>query len=85
MTIAEAGLRSQFGVSILAMKRMGRDGHERRFVPGPPERLLHGDVLVVLGSDDSLAQIARRTSAFGHDRVVTAPQGGPGALGAVLS
>jgi CIC family chloride channel protein len=56
-SIAEAALRSRFGVSILAIKRMGRDGHERRFVPGPAERLLHGDVLVVLGSDESLAKL----------------------------
>lgn len=67
-TIAEAALRSQFGVSILAVKRMGRDGVERRFVPGPGERLVHGDVLVVLGSDESLAAL--------HDgRVVPATTG----------
>ncbi len=56
-TIAQAALRSQFGVSILAVKRMGRDGVERRFVPGPGDRLVHGDVLVVLGTDESLANL----------------------------
>ena len=56
-TIGEAGLRSRFGVSVLAVKRMGRDGLERRFVPGPAERFLHGDVLIVLGTDESLARL----------------------------
>ena len=51
-TMAEAGLRARYGVSVLAVKRMGRDGFERRFVPEPPDRFEHGDVVVVLGSDD---------------------------------
>ena len=42
---------------VLAVKRMGRDGVERRFVPGPPDRFEHGDVVVVLGSDESLARL----------------------------
>ena len=49
LTMAEAGLRARYGVSVLAVKRMGRDGVERRFVPEPPDRFEHGDVLVVLG------------------------------------
>ncbi len=56
-TLAELRLRSRYGVSVLAVKRMGRDGHERRFVPAPPDRLQHGDVLVVLGSDDAVARL----------------------------
>ncbi len=57
MTMAEAGLRARYGVSVLAVKRMGRDGVERRFVPEPPDRFEYGDVVVVLGSDESLARL----------------------------
>ena len=57
LTMAEAGLRARYGVSVLAVKRMGRDGLERRFMPEPPDRFEHGDVVVVLGSDDSLARL----------------------------
>ncbi len=56
-TMAEAGLRARYGVSVLAVKRMGRDGFERRFVPEPPDRFEHGDVVVVLGSDDGIARL----------------------------
>ena len=61
LTIAEAAPRARFGVSVLAVKRMGRDGIERRFVPGPADRFEHGDVLVVLGTDEALA--SSRTGA----------------------
>ena len=54
-TVAEAALRSRYGVSVLAVKRMGKDGVERRFVPAPSDRFEHGDVLVLLGTDDALA------------------------------
>ncbi len=57
MTMAEAGLRARYGVSVLAVKRMGRDGLERRFVPEPPDRFEHGDVVVVLGNDESIARL----------------------------
>jgi chloride channel protein, CIC family len=56
-TMAEAGLRARYGVSVLAVKRMGRDGLERRFVPEPPDRFEQGDVMVILGSDDAIARL----------------------------
>ena len=56
-TMAEAGLRARYGVSVLSVKRMGRDGVERSFVPEPPDRFEHGDVVVVLGSDESIARL----------------------------
>jgi CIC family chloride channel protein len=54
-TVAESGLRTRFGVSILAVKRMTREGLEWRFVPGPDDRFQHGDVLIVLGTEDAIA------------------------------
>jgi Trk K+ transport system NAD-binding subunit len=54
-TVAQAALRSRFGISVLAVKRMGKDGVERRFVPAPSDRFEHGDVLVLLGTDEALA------------------------------
>ncbi len=56
-TMAEAALRSRFGVSVLAVKRMMEDGFERRFVPEPSDRFRHGDVLVVLGSEDAIERL----------------------------
>jgi CBS domain-containing protein len=56
-TVAEAALRSRYGVSVLAVKRLTREGLEQRFVPEPSDRFAHGDVLVVLGSDEAVARL----------------------------
>jgi CIC family chloride channel protein len=56
-TVSEAALRSRYGVSVLAVKRLSRDGVERRFVPQPSDRFAHGDVLVVLGNDEAIARL----------------------------
>ena len=56
-TVAEAALRARFGVTVLAVKRLGRDGIERRFVPSAEDRLQRGDRLVLLASEESLARI----------------------------
>ncbi len=56
-TLAEAALRSRYGVSILAVKRLTPEGVERRFVPAPADRFTHGDVLVVLGSEEAIARL----------------------------
>jgi CIC family chloride channel protein len=55
-TVAEAELRSRYGVSILAIRRTTREG-ERRFVPAPTDRFQHGDVLVLLGSEGAIARV----------------------------
>jgi CIC family chloride channel protein len=60
-TVAEAALRSRYGVSVLAVKRMTRDGIEKGFVPAPDDRFQHGDVLVILGSEEGIARL-RQTS-----------------------
>jgi CIC family chloride channel protein len=56
-TVSEAALRSRYGVSVLAVKRMARHGVESRFVPAPSDRFQHGDVLVVLGTDEAIARL----------------------------
>lgn len=56
-TMAEAGLRQRYGISVLAVKRMTREGVERRFVPGPADRLEPGDVLIVLATDEAIAKL----------------------------
>jgi len=63
LTVAEAAPRARFGISVLAVNRMGRDGIERRFVPGPADRFEHGDVLVVLGTDEAIAKLQEARSA----------------------
>jgi CIC family chloride channel protein len=56
-TVADSGLRTRYGVSVLAVKRLTKEGLERRFVPGPTDRLQHGDVLIVLGTDEAVARL----------------------------
>jgi len=53
-TMGEAGLRTRFGVSVLAVRRRGREGVERRFVPAASDRFESGDVLIVLATDEAI-------------------------------
>jgi hypothetical protein len=57
-TIGEAGLRSRYGVSVLAVRRRSREGLERRFVPGAGDRFEPGDVLIVLATDEAIAGLS---------------------------
>src|SRR6266508_3799631 len=56
-TVSESGIRTRFGVSVLAVKRRSREGLERRFVPGPDDRFESGDVLIVLGTDEAIQRL----------------------------
>ena len=56
-TVAESGIRSRFGVSVLAVKRLTREGFERRFVPGAADRFERGDVLIVLGTEEAIERL----------------------------
>jgi CIC family chloride channel protein len=60
-TVGESGLRTRYGVSVLAVKRLTKEGLERRFVPAADDRLQHGDVLIVLGTDDAVARLRAGT------------------------
>jgi len=61
-TVGESGLRTRYGVSVLAVKRLTKEGLERRFVPAADDRLLHGDVLIVLGTADAVTRLRAGTS-----------------------
>jgi chloride channel protein, CIC family len=56
-SVAESGIRTRYGVSVLAVKRRTREGLERRFVPGPDDRFQPGDVLIVLGTEDAIERL----------------------------
>ena len=56
-TVGESGIRARFGVSVLAVKRMTREGYERRFVPSPDDRFQPGDRLIVLGTEDAIEKL----------------------------
>jgi CIC family chloride channel protein len=56
-TVLESGIRTRFGVSVLAVKRRSREGLERRFVPGPSDRFESGDVLIVLGTEEAIERL----------------------------
>jgi chloride channel protein, CIC family len=60
-TVGESGLRTRYGVSVLAVKRLTKEGLERRFVPAADDRLQHGDVLIVLGTDDAVTRLRAGT------------------------
>jgi CIC family chloride channel protein len=61
-TVGESGIRSRFGVSVLAVKRLTREGFERRFVPATGDKFQHGDVLIVLGTEDAIARLQAGTA-----------------------
>jgi uncharacterized protein with PhoU and TrkA domain len=46
---------------VLAVKRLTKEGLERRFVPAADDRLQHGDVLIVLGTDDAVSRLRAGT------------------------
>jgi chloride channel protein, CIC family len=56
-TVGESGLRTRYGISVLAVKRWTREGVQRRFVPAPDDRLEPGDSLIVLGTDDAVEKL----------------------------
>jgi len=59
LSIADAQLRADFGVIIVAIRR-GED--DMLFNPGPQEQLLVDDVLVLMGHDEKLAETERALS-----------------------
>lgn len=61
LSIAESKLRSDFGVVIVAIRR---DGDQMLFNPGPHENIHTGDVLVLMGHDEKLAETQRALSGF---------------------
>ncbi|HKB69344.1 MAG TPA: chloride channel protein [Thermoanaerobaculia bacterium] len=60
-TVGETALRSRYGITILAIKRLDRDGLERRFVPAATDRLERGDRLVVLATDEGITRFSQRS------------------------
>lgn len=59
LSIADAQLRSDFGVIVVAIRR---DGEHMLFNPGPHEQLLAGDVLVLMGKDEKLLDMEQALS-----------------------
>ena len=60
LSIADAQLRADFGVIIVAIRR----GHDDMLVnPGAQEELLAGDVLVLMGHDERLMETERALSS----------------------
>ncbi len=60
LSIADAQLRSDFGVIVVAIRR---DGEHMLFNPGPREQLLAGDVLVLMGQDEKLLKTEQALSS----------------------
>ncbi len=65
-TIKSSGFRNNYGVNIIAMRRqilfINDDGQsdmkeEINMVPGPEDEINQNDILVVIGSKESLAKL----------------------------
>ena len=61
--MGEAGLRSRYGVSVLAVQAADAGRRRAAIRAGPEDRFERGDVLIVLGTDDAIAASARRVPA----------------------
>ena len=55
-TIAELNLRSRFGLNLLAL---GEDKHHFQINPNPNQRLHKGQVMVVIGDNSAIEQLAQ--------------------------
>jgi trk system potassium uptake protein TrkA len=60
-TLKEIGLRSRFGLTTIAIKRLSPTGagHVTNIAPGPDDVVLAGDTLALLGSNERLGQVER--------------------------
>lgn len=61
-TIAETAIRGRYGVIVVAIKR---PQGEMKFNPGSEDRIVAGDVLVVLGEDLDIAELQEECAAGG--------------------
>lgn len=52
-TLAQLELRSKFGVNVMAIKR----GKNLNITPGANDRILEGDVLIVMGKNEDLDKV----------------------------
>ncbi|MDI9434329.1 MAG: TrkA C-terminal domain-containing protein [Planctomycetota bacterium] len=58
-TLAELEFRQRYGVTVVGIRR----GDERLTSPGPNERLLDGDRIIVIGTADRLGPLRRAESS----------------------
>ena len=58
-SLAELGLRSRYGVNVVAVRRQGPRGVVERIVPDPGLPLTKGEILVVTGADVDLRRLGR--------------------------
>lgn len=61
-TLAETGMRNQYGVMVLAINRRRGDSGKVKTVTAPAgdDRILEGDTLIVFGPDDKLRNFEKR-------------------------
>lgn len=56
-SIAEAAIRKETGVSVVAIERVDAGGREKRIKPEPDTLLRRGDVLVVMGEEEAIERL----------------------------
>ena len=54
-TLADLDLRTKFGVNVMAIKR----GENLNVTPGASDRVLEGDILVVMGQNENLDDLKK--------------------------
>jgi trk system potassium uptake protein TrkA len=58
-SLRELGLRSRYGLTLIALKRQTDRGLVTNIAPGADDRIQASDVLALLGSHERLAELDR--------------------------
>lgn len=58
-TLREIELRPRFGLTLIAIKRVTKEGESTKVSPSADESIRQGDILSLLGDNERLAQIDR--------------------------
>jgi len=56
-SIRDLGVRSKYGVTIVAIRKKGEEGERTIMNPGPDEVIDKGDILVMIGHDPDLRRL----------------------------
>jgi CBS domain-containing protein len=62
-TFAEARFRERFGLSVLVLRRVGRDGKVTRLLPEGTTRFEAGDRIIVFGARDNVETLEAKANA----------------------
>jgi K+/H+ antiporter YhaU regulatory subunit KhtT len=56
-SIRDLGVRSKYGVTIVAIHKQGKGGEQTIMNPGPHEVIDRGDILVLIGREQDIRKL----------------------------